>query len=202
MTHPLELSAVAIRNAVFLALTTIPITAVAQQTTYSYIGAPMKRVLNGTPSQYDDMQLLGTIVLSAPLKPYQTGQIVVPISYNFDNGNPFLSSTWRDNPENAGTYSSQLFSFDTDQDGNITGWTVTIYSTVNPTLPLSQNVGMTSIVNSAGFTYDGYTLTTGTLSCYYTQGGCAAYSAYTLTPGQWQLGTASGARYFGKLWKN
>jgi len=173
---------------VLLALTTIPMGAMAQQTTYSYIGAPMKGTLSpGTsPGPYDDTQLIGTIVLSAPLKPYQSSQIVVPITYSFNN-NPALSNTRRDNPIFQGTYSGQLFSFDTDVDGNIIGWTVVIASTTFPTLAINENVGMTSVANNAGGSYDGYRYEDVTTSCFVTQ-ACTVFSAFTLTQGSWSLG--------------
>src|ERR1700688_1967245 len=146
---------------VLLALTTIiTMGAMAQQTTYSYIGAPMKGTLSpGTsPGPNDDTHLIGTIVLSAPLKPYKSSQIVVPITYSF-NSNSALSNTWRDNPTLEGTYSGQLFSFDTDQNGDIIGWTVVIASTTLPTLVVNENIGMTSVANNAGGSYDGYSYT-------------------------------------------
>ena len=91
--------------------------AYAQQTTYTYSGAPMSGTLTGQDNGEDYTILGGTVVLASPLAPNQANQNVVPVSFNFQGDNLLMSPS---------TYvQTANFQF-TTVNGQITSWLITV----------------------------------------------------------------------------
>jgi len=99
----------------------------AQQTTYTYTGAPLTPTLvvmggNAPQPPTGPQQITGTVTLAAPLAPNQANQIVTPVSYQFDN-DIILTSTWISTAQP--TPPPAVFSF-TTVNGTIVAWNVSV----------------------------------------------------------------------------
>jgi hypothetical protein len=140
----------------------------AQQTTYTYSGQPMVGTLTGQAYPGADRTVLdGNIVLSQPLAPNQTNQLVIPESYWF--GDNVLSS----NPISFYQYDTS-FSFST-VNGVITDWAVTIYFWSGGSTTESMSL------TTAG---DNYTYSLLVPSCP-PQTYCTTWAASNTAPGTW-----------------
>ena len=93
-------------------------------TTLAYIGAPQSTLVRAEGPGNDyffNAPLIGTVTLSAPLAPNLANAIVVPIAWDFSTAQVGLNS--------ASAYVSGVpgsFSFSTDANGNIVGWTFSL----------------------------------------------------------------------------
>lgn len=163
--------------------------AFAQQTTYTYTGAPLLTgsYLNGytDPINSPTTQITGEVVLGSPLAPNGV-QVVVPLAFTFD-GDDLLSSGFgwtayatglqQGDPGDPSVQAS--FSF-TTVNGVITDWSVTV-SAGNPIQQIYISEGFSLSVAGDQYTDDGQN----NLHCSYVPYSCTSYAASNTSAGTW-----------------